>query len=286
MTGTYRSSSALVTAVIMLTVGMVRADQTPSFAGPAMGTTYRVTLARDLPAMTVGEVHREVEQVLARIDVALSTWREDSAASRFNRAPTGEWVEAASDLVAVVEIARGVHEASRGAFDITVAPAGSGQPVGLRHVDLRLSPPSLRKTVAGIRLDLSGIGPGYAVDTIGGRLVELGSTGHLVELGGEVRAWGRRPDGSPWRVHVRPRDTAAEGADVIELADGAAIATSTAKPGRSPVDPRTGRVATGSRTSATVRATSCAVADAWAVAAMVLDLSVDEDGFIRRATAD
>jgi thiamine biosynthesis lipoprotein len=249
------------------------ADGLPTFAGPAMGTTFRVTLARGIPGVEIGEVHRDVEGVLARLDTAISTWREDSDASRFNRAAAGEWVEVAADLVTVVEIARTVHADSQGAFDITFAPAGSGRPVGMQHVVSRRSPAALRKDVDGIALDLGGIGPGYAVDAIGSRLGELGSTGHLVELGGEVRAWGRRPDGTAWRVAL------GAGGRVIDLADGTAIATSSAKPGRSPIDPRTGRVVTDAST-ATARSSSCAVADAWAVAAVVLGIPPGPDGTI------
>ncbi len=251
-----------------------------TFAGPAMGTTYRVTLAHCLPNMSDGEIHRDVERLLERIDRAMSTWREDSDASRFNRAPAGEWIEVSPDLVAVVGIARQVHADSRGAFDITAAPAGSGRPVGMRHLEARDSPPAIRKRLDGLAIDLGGIGPGYAVDEIGGRLARLGSTDHLVELGGEVRAWGRRADGVAWRLRLR-REAAADRPDaVIELADGEAIATSSVKPGRSPVDPRTGRVVAATVGLATVRASSCAVADACAVAALVLGIPPGPGGTI------
>ena len=250
------------------------ADGLPTFAGPAMGTTFRVTLARGIPDMAIGEVHREVEGVLARLDRALNTWRDDSDASRFNRATAGEWVEVADDLVAVVEIARTVHADSHGAFDITSAPPGGDRAVGMEYVEVRSTPPALRKTVAGIAIDLGGIGPGYGVDAIGDRLRELGSTAHLVELGGEVRAWGRRPDGTAWRVAL------GAGGRVIELADGLALATATGRLGRSPIDPRTGQVVSPSAPSAMVRASSCAVADAWAVAALVLGIPPGPDGTI------
>jgi thiamine biosynthesis lipoprotein len=65
---------------------------------------------------------------------------------------------------------------------------------------------ALRKSQAGVEIDLSGIAPGYAVDCIGERLLELGSPAHLVELGGEVRAWGQRAEGRPWRVRLRDVD--------------------------------------------------------------------------------
>jgi thiamine biosynthesis lipoprotein len=228
-----------------------------------MGTTYRATLARDIRGLTQGEVHREIEAVLARLDRALSTWRSDSDASRFNRAEAGEWVTVSPDLVAIVMIARRVHDDTRGAFDLTAA---AGAVAGMHLVEIRMQPPSLRKARDHVALDLGGIGPGYAVDMIGERLVALGSTDHLVELGGEVRAWGSRTVREPWRVALR--DTSG----VVDLAPGEAIATSTARPGRSPIDPRTGRVVTPQSPSATVRATTCAEADARAVARLVLGL--------------
>ena len=74
-------------------------------AGPAMGTTYRVVLAAEIPGLTRGEVHREIEAVLARIDAAASTWRDDSDVSRFNRVAAGEWVPVGDDLARIVTIA-------------------------------------------------------------------------------------------------------------------------------------------------------------------------------------
>jgi hypothetical protein len=139
----------------LLLTGLSAAAELPTLAGPAMGTTYRVTLAADIPGMTRGEVHREVEAMLAQIDRAASTWRNDSDASRFNRTDAGEWVTVSADLLALVETAREIHDRSEGAFDITVGPAESGRPIGMRHVVSRLSPPALRKSVPRDR-DRSG----------------------------------------------------------------------------------------------------------------------------------
>lgn len=246
----------------------------PTCAGPAFGTAYRVTLAREIPGRPLGTVHREIEAVRARIERAASTWRADSDASRFNRAAAGEWVDVSPELVTIVAAARAVHEASDGAFDVTVA-GGAGPRPGMRAIEPRRMPPGLRKSVPGLALDLGGIGPGHAVDAIGTRLVELGSQDHLVELGGEVRAWGARPDGGAWRVRI-----GGTGGRTLALAAGTALATSTARPGKSPIDPRSGRVAACRFPAATVRAGTCAQADAWAVAALVLDLEAGPDGVI------
>jgi thiamine biosynthesis lipoprotein len=282
------------------------AAELPTLAGPAMGTTYRVTLAADIPGMTSGEVHREVEAVLARIDRAASTWRNDSDASRFNRAGANEWVTVSADLLALVETARDIHEQSDGAFDITVSPlvrlwsGGALEPsadmialargrVGMRLVESRPATgeagAAMRKFRAGVEIDLSGIAPGYAVDRVGERLQELGSPAHLVELGGEVRAWGQSSEGRPWRVRLRDVDAGHGQPRDIDLPDGVAVATSTCRPGRLPIDPRTGRPVASSSSgrsdrTATVQATTCATADAWAVAAVVLELETDRDGTI------
>jgi thiamine biosynthesis lipoprotein ApbE len=213
--------------LVLLLVGAAGAADLPTLAGPAMGTTYRVTLAADISGMNRGQVHREVEAVLARIDRAASTWRDDSDASRFNLAAAGEWVTVSPDLMALVETARGIHEQSEGAFDVTVGPLvrlwgdGRVEPsdaaiavargcVGMRSIESRPHTSevvaALRKTRHGVEIDLSGIAPGYAVDRIGERLLELGSAAHLVELGGEVRAWGQPAEGRPWRVWLRDAD--------------------------------------------------------------------------------
>ena len=288
---------------LLVASGAVAAEL-PTIAGPAMGTTYRVSLTADIPGMTRGEVHRDVEAVLARIDRASSTWRNDSDASRFNRAAAGEWVTVSADLLTLVATANDIHEQSDRAFDITVGPlvrlwsGGALEPsaaaiadarrcVGMPLVESRPATAeagaALRKSRAGVEIDLSGIAPGYAVDCIGERLLELGSRAHLVELGGEVRAWGQPSEGRPWRVRLRDVDAGGGQPQEIDLADGMAMATSTCRPGRSPIDPRTGRPVASfsagmSRRTAIVRAATCAEADAWAVAAVVLGLQPDRDG--------
>ena len=289
MSGPIRQARTLVAlAGILAAAGRAAAGEPVVLAGPAMGTTYRVTLAAEPPGRGRGEVHREIEAVLARIDAAASTWRDDSDASRFNRAAAGEWVEVGDDLARIITIARQVHAETDGAFDITVGPlvrlwadgrtpadeavAIARRTVGLEFVESRPAangrPAALRKTLAGITLELGGIGPGYGVDALGERLVALGSEAHLVELGGEARAWGTAAGGRAWRLAIRGRVVGAP-PSVVELAPGEAIAFATRRPGRSPLDPRTGRPPTDDGGTFMARADSCAVADALAVARAV-----------------
>ena len=277
--------------------GSVSATELATFAGPAMGTTYRVTLARPRNEQDLGRLHREVDRLLSQLDEQLSTWRNDSDVSRFNQADTGVWVDVGNDLFRVVKLSQQLHRRTGGRFDITVGPLVrwwqnrlpeattnvllSTEPprdllarVGSRLIESRPanenSPAAIRKRAPGVEIDLSAIGPGYAVDEIGEQLVGLGSANHLVELGGEVRAWGRRADGSPWRVAVQEAGTSGAHAESIELADGRAVAVAAASMKRPVIDPRTGQLARSRRPSdPIIYADSCAEADALATATML-----------------
>jgi thiamine biosynthesis lipoprotein len=288
--------------VLLTLLSRVAGAAEPSmFAGPAMGTTYRVTLSRPLTRQRLGQLHRETDRLLASLDKQLSTWRQDSDATRFNAAEAGEWVDVGVDLLRVVLIGQQIHRQTHGRFDITVAPLvrwwesrlpphkPSAQADALLNVDpprdllaqigstfiesrpaSEHHPAAIRKLAPGVQIDLSAIGPGYAVDQIGERLVSLGSVNQLVELGGEVRAWGRRDDGSPWRVAIQSVGSGAPPAQSIELADGMAVAVAASINGRPVIDPRTGRLGRREQLGdLIIYADSCATADALATAALL-----------------
>ena len=119
-------------------------------------------------------------------------------------------------------------------------------------------------------------------------LLELGIHNALVEIGGELRGHGVKPDGSPWWVEIdRPAQTAAGIAAepmLVALHD-LAIATSGCERGFAhgarhfshTLDPRTGWPIANNMVTATVLHRSCMEADAYATALMVLgpDAGID-----------
>ena len=267
----------------------------PTFAGPAMGTTYRVTLKAPIQNKSLGDIHREIDQLLQQIDLSLSTWRDDSSVSRLNHAPAHTPVQLDRHLTAVFYIAQNLHRRTEGRFDITVAPliqwwrhidTTHGSPsteahlsaapseimklVGFSNLQVTTSSdseyPHLQKAYAAVAIDLSGIGAGYAVDQIGNQLESLGSTAHLVELGGEVRAWGQPNPSENWQVALRSRKT--KPPEIISLHHGQALAVSTSLRGKRVINPLTGRSAVVSpyATPVVVYAQTCAEADGLATA--------------------
>lgn len=62
---------------------------------------------------------------------------------------------------------------------------------------------SLAKTDDRIRLNLSAIAKGYGVDMVARLLEEEGYRDYIVEIGGEVRAAGRKNSaGEPWNIGI------------------------------------------------------------------------------------
>ena len=151
--------------------------------------------------------------------------------------------------------------------------------VGYGLLEVREEPPALRKHRADVYVDLSAIAKGFAVDEVARLLEQRGVRGYMVEIGGEVRTRGRKPDGGLWRIGIElPVADSAEIACAVEL-DGRSLATSGdyrnffEQQGRRyshEIDPRTGRPVEHGLVSVSVLADDCMTADAWATALMVL----------------
>ncbi|WP_211828865.1 FAD:protein FMN transferase [Kistimonas asteriae] len=75
-------------------------------------------------------------------------------------------------------------------------------------------------------VDLSSIAKGYGVDQAARALEAQGITDYMVEVGGEIRIRGHKPDGQAWRIAIRQPELLTEQADGIIEADNKGIATS------------------------------------------------------------
>ena len=279
-----------------------RSTETQYFEGDTEGTTYHVTVSSLPPGVTRARAQAAIDAALADVDRHLSTWRTDSEISRFNASASDDWMRASAPFVTVLREAQRVARESQGAFDVTVAPLvdlwgfgmrvndPGGEPdaaeiaaaraaVGYERLELRSTPSAVRKLAAALRIDVAGIAPGYAVDRICQAFAAMGVQDAIVEIGGEVRAWGRNPDGRPWRAAVE-RPVAGERSPytLVEL-DGTAVSTSGdyrdyRVVGRRRVshtiDPRTGAPVVHDLASVTVLHASAMTADAYATALMVL----------------
>lgn len=270
--------------------------------GFIMGTTWRA-LVRAPKRTSVQERDRRqeaLEEVLSRVNGVMSTYDPVSDITRFNHAPANSAVEVDPSLLLVLDIARQVHADSGGAFDPTVGPLvdlwgfgskpRSGQTptaeeqaaakalVDFASIRADKAAGTLSKLRAGLHLDFSAVAKGYGVDRAAQALLELGYGNFLIEVGGEVVVRGERSGGGPWRLVV---EDPSGGSDPVRLLlTDCALATSGSYRNwrrledgtrvSHTLDPRTGKPLDSPMAAASVIAPSCALADAWATALMVL----------------
>jgi NosR/NirI family transcriptional regulator, nitrous oxide reductase regulator len=261
--------------------------------GEAMGSTWSVTVAH----ARATDLQPLVARRLEALEDIFSHYRPQSALSRFNSSRSTDWHSVPPELGEVVALAKQVHAETSGSLEPTLAPlvnlwgfgpekAKRAEPsaheltqalksVGLHHVQVQISPPALKKTDPDVTLNLSALVEGYAAGEIDDLLVSHGSTDHLVNIGGEVKARGLTAEGKAWAIGIQ--HPAAEGAcGTIHLQDEA-IATSGTYRQRSAdrranhiIDPRTGQPVKHATESVTVVHAEPALADAYATALLVL----------------
>jgi len=268
-----------------------------SLGGDTMGTTWHVELFA-APGRRDEELRRLIEKELERLVAQLSHWRADSDVSRFGGSPAGQWVDLPAELFHVLECGLTVSEATSGAFDPAIGDLVEAW--GFGPSQLRTTPTARRPGAAGIRLDaslsrawqpggvsldLSAIGKGFAVDRIACLLDMPEISSCLVEIGGELRARGVKPDGQPWWVAIeRPPDESSAGFPDARIAlCGMSIASSgdyrrffmdDGVRYSHMIDPRTGSPSRHPIASVTVLHEECMLADAYSTALAVL--GVDE----------
>lgn len=262
--------------------------------GTIFGTLYHAKYFCDK------DLKEEIEAELQKVDASLSMFNPQSTISRINK---GETDDADEMLGEVLSLSFSINEATNGAFDPTVAPLVNAWGFGFKNGQMPDSAQvdSLRALVglSGIHLkdgkltkekplsilDFSAIAKGYGVDRAAQVLRDHGIQNFMVEIGGEVVTEGVNEKGEPWRIGINKPDddstsTNTELQDIIELS-GKAIATSGnyrnyyISGGRKiahTINPHTGYPAQQDILSSTVMAPSCAEADAFATAFMVLGL--------------
>jgi thiamine biosynthesis lipoprotein len=233
-----------------------------------------------------------------RLESLMSTWRPGSDIARLNDAAGVQPVAVSPEVLEVLEISQQVSEWTDGMFDVTfgaltalwkfdhdqdnsIPDAASIRErlplINYRDVviDARARTAFLRRK--GMRVNLGGIGKGYAVDRAAVILRERGVRDFMIQAGGDLYVSGRRGD-RPWRLGIRdPRGPADRIFAAIELADGTFSTSGDyerafVKNGRRYhhiLDPRTGQPAARCR-SVTLVTPRAVLADALAKGVFIL----------------
>ncbi|MBQ9356533.1 MAG: FAD:protein FMN transferase [Prevotella sp.] len=270
--------------------------------GLVFGTTYSIKYESS------SDMQQQIEEALQQVDNALSMFNDSSVISAINRGESIIPPTAEGDMfLDVFQLAERVSQDTNGAFDITVAPLVNAWGFGFRNgsmpdsaaVDSMLQfighekvmfwtdsdRRGISKSDPRVMLDCSAIAKGYGVDAVANMLRSNGVQNFMVEIGGEVVTQGCNPQGSQWHIGVtRPTDdtlsVSGELQTVLTVSDMAMATSGNYRNfyysgGRKlahTIDPHTGYPVQHELLSATVLAPTCAVADAYATAFMVMGL--------------
>lgn len=263
--------------------------------GATMGTRWSALFFAG-PSFDPAPLRADLQAAVDQVDQQMSTWRPDSDLMRLNAAPVGDWVVMPRQTAEVLRLGLAIGQLSGGAFDMGVGDAVTAWGFGPLQADapriraamqanrvpahdaIEIQQSRVRKT-APIALDLNGIAKGYGVDQLANVMHAHGIVDALVGIDGEMRALGLRPDGAPWTIAVEGPDPDRRAPHSVLALQQAAVATSgdyrhwVQVRGRRlshTMDPARGAPLTASPASVTVVAPTCAEADGWATALMVM----------------
>lgn len=267
-----------------------------NFNGFIQGSTYSIVY-ENKNNNDPQHLRTRVEKILHDFDKSLSLYNDSSIISKVNR---NENIVVDSCFTEVFNKSARIYEMTDGAFDITVGPLvkawGFGPDghknftdskrdslmklVGMNKVSLVNG--KVIKSDPHISLDFNAIAQGFSVDMVCGFFDKLGIKNYLVEIGGEVRAKGRKA-GKLWRIGIdKPVDnnmTPGQTLEAIITISDKALSTSgnyrkfyieNGVKYSHEIDPKTGFPAKNSVLSASVIADDCAMADGMATAFMVM----------------
>lgn len=293
---TVKKNIALLCLVSLYSVVVDAQAQPIKIEGNTQGTTYHITYFdrknRDLKP--------EIENLLHQFDLSVSTYNPQSIISKINTNQGN--VKPDKYFITCFKKAKEVWKNTDGAFDPTVYPLtniwGFGpvkkskieqakidsilQFVGFDLIELKGK--KIIKKDPRVALDFNAFAQGYSVDIVSDFLKSKKIDSFLVEIGGEVYANKRKPNGENWSVGIeKPIDnkTSENPLKAIAKLENMAIATSgnyrrfTIENGikyAHHLDPKTGYPTKNNLLSASVVAQECIAADANATGILVMGL--------------
>lgn len=148
----------------------------------------------------------------------LSAQQEGTDIDRINKAG-GEPVQVQPETADLISKALRYCEESGGLFDITigaasllwdfkegVVPDAQELAEAITHIDytkVKVDGNTVQLTDPQARLDVGGVAKGYIADSLIAYLQEQGVESGFVNLGGNVKTLGSKPDGSPWSIGIQ-----------------------------------------------------------------------------------
>lgn len=270
-----------------------------ALSGNTMGTTYHIKVVPNDKLPSEQLLQAQIDLALDKVNNQMSTYRPNSELSKFNQLSNEQSETVSADTAKVIGEGIKLYHITHGALDITLGPLvnlwGFGpdkKPTQIPSMQeildakkrtgitgVTISGNTLHKVNPDLYIDLSSIAKGFGVDKVSDILAKYHVKGYMVEIGGEIRSYGTKADGKPWRIAIEQPTT--DERVVQQIIEPGTMAMATSGDYRNYyeengrrfshlIDPRTGYPINHKLASVTVLNESCMVADGYATAMMVL----------------
>lgn len=280
----------------LLTLNSYTQEEPVRISGFAQGTTYHITYFDQKNR----DFKPEIEELLNDFNKSVSLYDTSSIITKVNNNDGNVIID--EYFKVCFNKSMEVSKATDGAFDVTVGPLVDGWGFSFKkkermdsaEVDsiLKFTGYQLVEMTGGkvikkdkrVELDFNALAQGYSVDLVSRLLDSENISSYIVEIGGEVYAKGKKPNGDYWKVGIeKPVDNREGSNPLIAVAKIENKALNTSGNYRKfyiengiryshEISPKTGYPAYNNVLSATVLANDCISADAYATAFMVMGL--------------
>ena len=186
-----------------------------------MGCHYDITVI----ALNQSEADRYIDMAaneVTRIEKLISEWDSTTQISIVNKYAGIKPVKVDKEVFDLIVRSIKISELTDGAFDISWAGmnqiwkfdgsmkklpseaevAASVKSVGYKNIVLNAVDTTVFLKLKGMRLGFGGIGKGYSADKAAALLKSKGVSGGIMNASGDITAWGKQPDGSPWMIGI------------------------------------------------------------------------------------
>lgn len=216
-----RITAAALIAYLFLATSC--ADSKYERSTTAMGTVLTVTVVsmdREAADSAVEAAFKEID----RLENLLSLWKPESEMSVLNERAAEGWTQADQEILDLLETSLEFSRLTEGAFDVTAGPLvrlwgfhtreknhlptpeeikEKKRIVGYRLVEIDSGNDAVRFANEGMEVDFSGVAKGYAVDRAVKIMRDLGVKNAMVNLGGNIYAFGSPAGRDMWNIAVR-----------------------------------------------------------------------------------
>ncbi|MFP9116108.1 FAD:protein FMN transferase [Flavobacterium sp. RHBU_3] len=264
-----------------------------------MGNNFTITVVAEDNSSAQNYIEAAVGEI-RRIEKLLTTFNDESQTSRINDNAGIQPVVVDKEVYGLIERSKSISKITQGAFDITYGSIDKSlwnfdknmkqlpsaeealkrvHLINYNNVVLNPEDTSVFLKEKGMRIGFGGIGKGYAAEMAKSLLVDMGVTSGIINASGDLTAWGKQPDGRPWRIGISNPDRPQDVFSYMDIS-GKAVATSGnyekyvmigGKKYSHTIDPKTGLPISGIK-SVTIISSNAEFSDAMATPIAVMGI--------------